>query len=440
MSRTVGRSCSGSMSTARKAMPAHADCAAMSRAWVRARTSTTMRQSGCRSVAARDHVGDRHRLPRRACAKPRNADAGVQRLQLARVGTAASLGRNAMAPRSRSSTRGKMRAKQLVDPIHQRAARSENCCCKRCTSKRTLADSLLGEFQERAHLRLAKSINRLHRIADTKHAASIALLPAGRQQPHQFELCARGVLKLVHQDVLQTIVEPQSEIGRRIGRCRARAARPSTRRENRPHPARETPGPTLPPRAPDTCATSRTRAHCVVAVGRAPAARESRQEPRSTADRARNSSSRSVIGDVVRALRREALVLGESLAQRRLPLVKQQPRSAAPAREIGTRGAQRGIGRPATRPVPAAPRACAARRRASAPTGGDSLPRPSASAGARSARDTSSCKILIEVLAHPFELRLIDALAACRRPASSGSQRSRLGSMSAISLTRLLQR
>ena len=46
-SRTAGRSCSGSISTARNAMPRLRSVLAMSRAWARARTRTAIRHSGC---------------------------------------------------------------------------------------------------------------------------------------------------------------------------------------------------------------------------------------------------------------------------------------------------------------------------------------------------------------------------------------------------------
>src|SRR5271167_4219358 len=111
-----------------------------------------------------------------------------------------------------------------VDPLHQRL-NGAKIALQAPYVEAQLADAVLGQLQKRTHLRLAKSIYGLHRIADAKHAASVAFLPAGGQQTNQLQLRAGGILKFIHQYVLQTIVEAQTQ----IRRCRAGAERTQRR-------------------------------------------------------------------------------------------------------------------------------------------------------------------------------------------------------------------
>ena len=73
----------------------------------------------------------------------------------------------------------------------------------------------------------------MHGIADAEDAASIALLPAGGQQRDQLELGARSVLEFIQQDVLQTIVEPQTEVRRCVRRTEGAQRRQGYRRKIR---------------------------------------------------------------------------------------------------------------------------------------------------------------------------------------------------------------
>ncbi len=77
-----------------------------------------------------------------------------------------------------------------------------------------LADTAVARREIKADLGLAKAVDRLHRIADREQGAAVSVLPAGGQRREQFILAARGVLKLVDQQVLQAVVEGQGEVGR----------------------------------------------------------------------------------------------------------------------------------------------------------------------------------------------------------------------------------
>ncbi len=96
ISRTMARSCSGSMSTARKAMPLARKPAAISRACVLARTSTTMRQSGCRSACSAIMSAIAADSSARV-AKPRSATPGAAAADSGDSGTAAALKRDGAA-------------------------------------------------------------------------------------------------------------------------------------------------------------------------------------------------------------------------------------------------------------------------------------------------------------------------------------------------------
>jgi hypothetical protein len=78
------------------------------------------------------------------------------------------------------------------------------------------ADAVVARAQVQANLGLAETVDRLHRIADHEQRAAVARLPAGGEALEQRELADRGVLKLVHQQVPDAIVEMQGQIGRRL--------------------------------------------------------------------------------------------------------------------------------------------------------------------------------------------------------------------------------
>src|SRR6185437_7156136 len=88
------------------------------------------------------------------------------------------------------------------------------------------ADAEIARAQETTYLRLAKLIDRLHRIADDEERAAIARLPAGGERLEELELRHGGVLEFVDQNVTQRESGPQRELGRQPGLRQRRASRP----------------------------------------------------------------------------------------------------------------------------------------------------------------------------------------------------------------------
>jgi len=72
---------------------------------------------------------------------------------------------------------------------------------------------LMDRAQEQSDLGFAKTIDRLHRVADRKHGAAVARLPPGGQPGDEFVLADRGILELVDQQMPDAIVERKREIG-----------------------------------------------------------------------------------------------------------------------------------------------------------------------------------------------------------------------------------
>ena len=84
--------------------------------------------------------------------------------------------------------------------------------------QRHAGEPCMPRLQEQPDFGLAKSIDRLHRIADRKYrAAVVARLPAGGEALEQFPLADRSVLEFVDEYVLDAHVERQQQIGRRLG-------------------------------------------------------------------------------------------------------------------------------------------------------------------------------------------------------------------------------
>ena len=86
--------------------------------------------------------------------------------------------------------------------------------CQRQRLERDATDSpvpLGGEKQ--ADIGFAEAVNRLHRVADDKQAASVAGCPTLGKPLDQLVLCERGILELVEQQVLDAHVEREQQIG-----------------------------------------------------------------------------------------------------------------------------------------------------------------------------------------------------------------------------------
>src|SRR6202041_4175879 len=86
--------------------------------------------------------------------------------------------------------------KAAIGPVHQRR-RGPKIAAQTLHFEAQLADALLREFEECPNLRLAKTVDGLHRVAHAKHAAAVALLPSAGQKLHQCQLRAGCILKFV---------------------------------------------------------------------------------------------------------------------------------------------------------------------------------------------------------------------------------------------------
>src|SRR6185437_9981370 len=84
----------------------------------------------------------------------------------------------------------------VVGPVDERRHRAE-IAQQTQRSQSYGADAERASAQETADLRLAKLIDRLHRIANDEERAAIAGLPAGGQRFQELELRHGGVLELV---------------------------------------------------------------------------------------------------------------------------------------------------------------------------------------------------------------------------------------------------
>ena len=93
--------------------------------------------------------------------------------------------------------------------------------------KQYAANATQFGLQEQADVGLAKTINRLHRVADDKQRASIARLPTRRQHGEQLYLRRTGVLKLIHQQMTDAVIELELQIARLVNatECQQRALR-----------------------------------------------------------------------------------------------------------------------------------------------------------------------------------------------------------------------
>ena len=76
---------------------------------------------------------------------------------------------------------------------------------------------MVPDIQKQANLRLAKTVDRLHRIADQEKGPAVSRCPAPRQRPEQGVLRLGRVLELIQQKVLKPPVNPQRKVaGRRL--------------------------------------------------------------------------------------------------------------------------------------------------------------------------------------------------------------------------------
>ena len=112
------------------------------------------------------------------------------------------------------------RREGLVDPVDDRAARSE-IAPESLGVERDATDALALCLQEERNVRLAECVDGLHRIAHAEQASAIRGLPAGHEQLEQSRLRRRRVLVFVDQQVTDPVVERERE----LRWCRIKAER-----------------------------------------------------------------------------------------------------------------------------------------------------------------------------------------------------------------------
>ena len=101
--------------------------------------------------------------------------------------------------------------KGVVDPVHD-APGGPKVHLQAQWLQGQVPHPLFPGPQEQAHLRLAETVDGLHGIAHQEQAAPIPRLPARGQIQKQLVLVARGVLKLIHQQMVNAIVQFQGQI------------------------------------------------------------------------------------------------------------------------------------------------------------------------------------------------------------------------------------
>ena len=70
--------------------------------------------------------------------------------------------------------------------------------------------------EKKTYVGIAEPINRLHRITDTEEGPAVVRLPPGCQAIEQLDLADRGILKLIHENVVETVIQQQRQIFGRI--------------------------------------------------------------------------------------------------------------------------------------------------------------------------------------------------------------------------------
>ena len=131
------------------------------------------------------------------------------------VGLARHRGVQANRAAHRVGRVGKDLRKAGVDPVDHRRVRA--VVEREAASRRPQrAHAVRLHAQEQAHIGLAEPVNGLHRVADQKQGAAVAVLPAGGQPLEQAHLGRAGVLEFVDQQVADAVVQLQLQIAGRV--------------------------------------------------------------------------------------------------------------------------------------------------------------------------------------------------------------------------------
>ncbi len=99
----------------------------------------------------------------------------------------------------------------LVHPLHDAVLRAE-VACELQGLQANRSDTSFPGAQEETHLRLAESVDRLHRVTDDEERPPIPRRPVGNQALDQLELRDRRVLEFVDQQVPDPRVERHRDV------------------------------------------------------------------------------------------------------------------------------------------------------------------------------------------------------------------------------------
>ena len=111
----------------------------------------------------------------------------------------------------------------LIAPMHQRR-RGPEIPAQRQRLEMQLVETGGAHGGEAPHLGIAKSVDRLHRIAHQEQRATVAVAPVPGQRDQQFILIARSVLELIDEDVFEVHADALGQ-GRRVAVLRQRLPR-----------------------------------------------------------------------------------------------------------------------------------------------------------------------------------------------------------------------
>ena len=108
-----------------------------------------------------------------------------------------------------------------IHPVHHRGIGAEIALQVQRLQSYPVETPLPG-FQKQAHVGTAKTVDGLHAVAHHHDGArrlrigGVVVAPAAGEQAQQLVLVDRGILELVHQDVLDTVVQAQRQFGGRL--------------------------------------------------------------------------------------------------------------------------------------------------------------------------------------------------------------------------------
>ncbi len=106
---------------------------------------------------------------------------------------------------------GKHLGEDGIEPFHEPFARAE-IAAQHQRFQANLTDTVIARKQELPDFRIAKTVDRLHRVTDAIQSAAVAGFPTSGQCFEHAVLRARRVLHFVDQEVLDLVIEQQRNV------------------------------------------------------------------------------------------------------------------------------------------------------------------------------------------------------------------------------------